>query len=110
MRLVIIALAAGLLGGCVFMGQSYGSPITQEQVSAIKAGETTKEQVIAVFGQPFSNTADSDGKQILIWAYTEISPMMAGMTQKSLAVYIDASGKVERYQVGSINGLPPANQ
>ncbi len=110
MRAVIVALLVGLLGGCALQGHTYGRPITQEQVAAIVKGVTTKEQLVAIFGNPLSTSMDSDGREVLSWAHSVMGPMMGGLQQKTLTVFLDPSGTVDRYQVGAINGIQPSDQ
>lgn len=75
-KLVFILMAIACLGlaGCATpavqtIGQ--GVPITDELVASIQEGVTTKAELIAKLGQPFSATRMPDGSEMLMWNYTE---------------------------------------
>jgi len=48
-----------------------GVPITDEFVATIQEGVTTKEDITAKLGQPFSSSKIQDGAETAIWSYTE---------------------------------------
>ncbi len=61
----IVPRIAALLG--VIALAACASPITAEKISALKASETTYDQVVAAFGQPTSELMISGGNKVALY-------------------------------------------
>ncbi len=103
MRAIVLTI---FLAGCATVGK----PIDQDKLAQIKEGVTTKTEVIALFGQPYVVSLNSDGKEVLTYQYTKVKNkasnfipgvnLLAGgmdMKQEMLQVLISADAKVEKY-------------
>ena len=104
-KLLAVLLCLGL-SGCA----TSGKPIAQDKVLQIKEGITTKQEVLALLGNPSSDTLNGDGKEILMYMYVNyktrastfipVVGLMTGggdMKQQSVQILIDKTGKVEKY-------------
>lgn len=64
----IAALAAALvLAGCA----SSGVKVSDDQLSQFKEGQTTKQEVISVLGQPTTTMRNADGTTMVMYTYAE---------------------------------------
>ena len=91
------------------MSTRRGSDFNSANVSKLKVGETTEQEVIELIGQPVHRTRNSDGTQYLTYMYSPgatytffdaFNPMVdvhKGQQMKSLTVILDANGKVSRW-------------
>ncbi|BDQ07244.1 hypothetical protein ITQ18_003341 [Salmonella enterica subsp. enterica serovar Tennessee] len=93
MKKILIPAIAIILAGCVYMGKNFD----ETKLASISKGETTKQQVVSLFGEPTTSTYDSDGNQILLWSYSE-GNALGGANSKILSVKLH-DGKVESYSV-----------
>ena len=87
-----------------------GTDFNSANVSKLKVGETTEQEVIQLIGQPHSRTRSSDGTVILSYIYSPgqtITPFSgfdpnitqkAGAGMKQLTIILDANGKVGSYR------------
>ncbi|AFQ22059.1 TPA: outer membrane protein assembly factor BamE [Pseudomonas aeruginosa] len=103
MRAIAIAVLMITLSGCA----SNGTPIDQADVRQIVQGQTTYDQMLERFGNPLSQSFDSDGNLQAIWFYVYVGPFGTGMEQQSLTVLFDKDNKVKRYVM--TNGQPGKN-
>lgn len=78
---------------------SNGTKIEKSNVEKIVAGKTTKTEMITVFGNPLSQSFNSDGKLSMIWFYVYVGPFGTGMEQQNLAVLFDENEVVEKYNL-----------
>jgi len=67
-KLSIIFLVLFLFTACTFSG---GKKISQDQLSVVKEGETTYDQLVAKFGSPTEEVEESDGTREVIYQYDE---------------------------------------
>ena len=87
-----------------------GVKVNKDNLSKIKEGETTKEQVIQLLGNPNMVNLTSDGKTILMYHFFEyktkarsfvpVVGLLAGggdMNQEILQVLLDENDVVEKY-------------
>ncbi|WP_370601155.1 outer membrane protein assembly factor BamE [Pseudomonas nitroreducens] len=93
MRRIAIAALLIALEGCA----SNGTPIEQADVQQIVQGQTTYDQMLEKFGNPLSQSFDSDGNLQAIWFYVYVGPFGTGMEQQNLTVLFDKENKVKRY-------------
>jgi outer membrane protein assembly factor BamE (lipoprotein component of BamABCDE complex) len=56
-----------LLAGCA----SAGTKVDPSAAAKIQKGITTKVEVIALLGQPMTDTLDSNGKEMMFWSYAQ---------------------------------------
>ncbi|WP_430317163.1 hypothetical protein [Pseudomonas sp. p1(2021b)] len=93
MKNILMLIAACVLSACT----TYGKPVTEAQLDAIKQGVTTKEDLLASFGQPLAVTRNSDGTQVMSWGYAHVGFAGSSYKNQALSVILDASGKVVSY-------------
>ncbi len=91
-KLILGAVAALLLSGCVYTGTNFD----ESKLANVQKGVTTKQEVISYFGKPSTTTVDSDGNEMLMWTYSIGSAF--GADAKVLTVKTH-DGKVESYAV-----------
>lgn len=97
-KTIATALLAAALTGCASSGQ----PIRQEQLDQVIVGQTQRSELIAIFGQPVSETVNSDGSRILTWAYAYIGFAGIGTEVKGVSVALAPDGAVSSFsQTGS---------
>ena len=66
-RLLWLCFMGLVLTGCA----TSGTKMEQDQISKIKEGVTTEQEVTALLGSPFSKTLTSDGKTVMMYLYTK---------------------------------------
>ncbi|MGF6595200.1 hypothetical protein [Pseudomonas sp. 2835] len=93
MQKIIILIAACLIAACT----TYGKPVTDAQLAAIKQGVTTKGELLASFGPPLATARNSDGTQVMSWGYAHVGFAGSSYKNQALSVILDASGKVVSY-------------
>jgi len=74
----VVLLALVMTGaGCLAMSNSstatQGRRISQASLEQVVAGETTRDWLIATFGEPTSTTKLPEGSEVLRYEYTETS-------------------------------------
>jgi outer membrane protein assembly factor BamE (lipoprotein component of BamABCDE complex) len=95
-------LLLGALAVLVACTSTYGTPITEAQIAGLKQGVTTKQELLATFGKPVAKSRQSDGTEILSWAYSKVG---VGVYKNStLTATLDAQGKLQSYTVGDVGG------
>jgi hypothetical protein len=78
-------------GGCARVGYEFNS----EQVRQIKIGETTQNDIIVMFGQPWRKGIENG---VTMWTYGRYTYRLIGETDtKDLVVKFDRRGKVISY-------------
>lgn len=111
-KLAMAAVVAGLLTGCATSGNDSLRDHNETTVSSyITEGETTKSEVVAVFGSPFDTSFTDGGKEIWEYAFSDISAdaiayipvanwfgSSASGTQKKLTIMFDDE-VVQRYSM-----------
>lgn len=89
-----LALALGgaaLLAGCATIGHDFPS----ERVPEIRIGETTRSQILVMFGDPW-RTGIEDG--LVKWTYGKYRySAFGGSRSKDLTVTFDDAGRVASY-------------
>ncbi|MFG3451158.1 hypothetical protein [Stutzerimonas stutzeri] len=93
MRAFFVLIAAFTLSACA----SHGRPITDEQVSAIREGVTTKQDLLASFGRPVVTSKSSDGTEIIGWGYAKVGFAGSSYTNQSITVTLNPDGTVKSY-------------
>lgn len=73
-----------LISGCA--GMTVGKPIDRASVSQIQKGKTTKQEAIAIFGEPTSASTDQNGNERIGYTY------MRTKGKTSPAIYIPIIG------------------
>lgn len=94
MNKICVFVVALLLTACATTG---GSPISQQQVEAIKQGQTTREDLLSAFGKPLVRSKNSDGTEILSWGYAKVGFAGSSYENQSLSVIFGPDGKVVSY-------------
>lgn len=88
---VVFAAVAAVAGGCATVGHEFPS----SGVSEIRMGQTTQQQVKALFGDPW-RTGVEDGRPT--WTYGRYRYKLFGETQtKDLIVRFDEQSRVHSY-------------
>jgi len=67
MKKFAVVLAALALSACA----STGVRVTDDQISQFKEGQTTKQEVVAVLGQPTMTMRNADGTTMVMYTYAE---------------------------------------
>ncbi len=72
--MMLVAAASLAMAGCAAhaIKTETGNPIPKDKVAEIKDGETTLDEVLALFGAPTSET-DVAGKKLLVWKHCKTS-------------------------------------
>ena len=94
MNKICVIVAALMLSACATTG---GKPISQQQVEAIKPGQTTRDDLLSVFGKPLVRTQNSDGTEVLAWGYAKIGFAGSSYENQSISVIFGQDGKVVSY-------------
>lgn len=90
----IIALAIILtITACATSGRK----ITQTQLEQVVSGQTTRSELVAMFGPPTSEVYSSDGTQILGWGYAHVGFMGINTEVQGVSMVIGADGTVTGY-------------
>ena len=71
--LLMVALAAGMAAGCLLTRDRSqvvtGRELTGEQISVLKPGETTRDEIIKMFGAPTWTSQPSPEAESLIYTF-----------------------------------------
>jgi hypothetical protein len=91
-----LVLLAGLCGGCATIGHSF----PPERVEQIRVGETTKTELLGVFGLPYRRGVD-DGDST--WTYLHYKVRLFGehLRTRDLYVRFTPEGKVRSFSYNS---------
>jgi|TARA_Y100000294_G_C8506107_1_gene316778 outer membrane protein assembly factor BamE (lipoprotein component of BamABCDE complex) len=98
----ILAISSIYLGGCAFSSISHGTEITEQQLTEINPGVTTKKDIYKTFGEP---TKSLEGGSLLFFSWTRGgSAAFLGMgstdtESKSLMVEFDDQNVVKDYRL-----------
>jgi hypothetical protein len=88
--LVVIATLL-TLGGCARVGSDFNA----NKVKTIKIGETTQDNIVAMFGQPWRKGIENG---VTMWTYGRYTYRLIGETDtKDLIVKFDDDAKVISY-------------
>ena len=101
MKRVLLGAIIFAVAGCA----TVGNDISQEDISKIQKGVTTEQSLVSTFGQPSTQTVDSEGNRYLVWSYGHAVAFGAA-EGKSLMVKLNNSGTVESYTTSSTNSQP----
>jgi len=94
MNKISVIAAALLLSACATTG---GRPISQQQVEAIKPGQTTRDDLLSAFGKPLVQSKNSDGTEVLGWGYAKVGFAGSSYENQSISVIFGQDGKVVSY-------------
>lgn len=111
-KLIIAAIALALLIGCA----SSGVKVDPDKTKQIVEGQSTKADVIALFGNPNMVTMDTNGKETLMYSYAKTKagiinfiPVAGVFSQEyntevqQYIVLIGTDGKVEKAVMNASN-------
>ena len=96
--------------GCATATNVIGRPISQENVSKIETGKTTKEDILLWFGEPYSITKDEKGSVTFVYTYLNTSATCefgncgSKTQQQTLCISIEPNGKVSKFQNTATGG------
>lgn len=98
---LILTLAATLAGCATPTTYETGTPIEDSAVQSLTIDQTTRTQLVSLFGQPTTSTIDHEGNEMLSFthsiAVSEFAgPMDIKVTQ--LVVQLNADGTIKSYQ------------
>lgn len=91
-RAFIITAMSLLMAGCVYVGKDFD----ESKLTNVHKGETTRQEVVSLFGEPTTTSVDSEGNEVMMWSYSIGSAF--GADAKVLSVKTH-DGKVESYSV-----------
>ena len=99
---VLAVVVALLLTGCATIGREF----PQEKVPEIQIGETTRSEILAMFGEPWrTGLEDGDVK----WTYGRYHYSAFGESRsKDLTVRFDDAGRVVSYSFNTTETETPA--
>jgi len=83
-----------MLVGCT---ASVGNNFDDSKLAQIKTDQTTRQQLIALFGQPSTETPFPEGQSILMWTYSQ-AKAMSTTEGRTLTIRL-MNGKVKSYTV-----------
>ncbi len=105
----VVVLFLGL-AGCAYQASS-GREITQEALSQVVLGQTTKAEMITLFGPPVGQGYSTDGRLVLTWQYFtneySIMSFMPKTRLQMLSAVFDANEILERYNLGDNSDAGP---
>jgi hypothetical protein len=107
MRLRILSIAAAVLScGCAYVTNGTRQ-MAPGKLAAIKAGETTRQEMIDWFGAPNYQTFDTSGKLAMNWLYVRVVSVPTGTLRQtqSIAALFDTNNVVEK--VSFVDGINP---
>jgi outer membrane protein assembly factor BamE (lipoprotein component of BamABCDE complex) len=99
---IVFMISALFLSGCSFGSISHGSEISEQQLTEIKSGVTTKKDIYRAFGEP---TKVVENGSIFFYSWTrggQSSFLGMGSTEtdtKSLMVEFDNDGIVKEHRI-----------
>ena len=93
-RLLLISMVLFIVA-CT---QTYGKPITADQIASLERGVTTKSDLLKSLGKPVSTTTNSDGTVVLSWVYMVTG--IATYTANTLSAEFSEDGLLRSYTVG----------
>jgi hypothetical protein len=115
-----ILIAAILVCSCLTSWAWFAKSITQAKVNQIQLGQTTEAQLVDLFGPPSTKFTDIRHHASLDW-FRSVPPPVSGylpivgqflggmrMQVQHLAVVLDASGRVLRYEIYDSTGAVKA--
>jgi outer membrane protein assembly factor BamE (lipoprotein component of BamABCDE complex) len=88
----VLILVALLLASCASMG----TQVSKDSFSQIKRGETTKAQVVAMFGNPTTITLTDEGKESYVYHSFKLGFMGLSMDQQIVQVIFDQDDIVSK--------------
>ena len=113
-RLKIVFLVSVLfLSGCATSEYSSGRDFSGENVPQIAKGETTAQQVVSLFGEPYSKTVTSSTDEVWTYMYVTgsakvqsyiVSAKVRSTSQSKMLSIILTNGKVSNFTY--TNGQP----
>ena len=95
LMLVLVAVVCLGLVGCA----SAGREMSQSNLERIKANQTTKAEMLSMFGPPLSHGYDGSGKLMMTWHYFYTGAFGTNQRQQILSVLINEQDIVEKYTV-----------
>lgn len=107
LKYIALLACVALISGC--MSTKRGTDFNSTNISKLKVGETTENEVIELIGQPVNRTRNSDGTVYLNYmyspgqtvtlldAYNPSFNASKGTEIKSLSIILDANGKVKSF-------------
>lgn len=81
-----IFLVLGLIVGLAGCAMSTGQEMTQEALNQLVVNQTTKAEMLAMFGQPVGQGYDSSGKMMVTWHYNSVNPWTFGMSSRAMRI------------------------
>lgn len=99
---IIFTILSIFLGGCSFGSISHGSAISEQELTDIKPGVTTKKDIYRTFGEP---TKVVENGSIFFYSWTrggQSSFLGMGSTEtdtKSLMIEFDNDGIVKEHRI-----------
>jgi hypothetical protein len=85
---VVLLLTAA---GCASM--TIGKPIDKSAIANVHKGQTTKQEVLAAFGEPSTTATMPDGGELLAYSYTHSDATLASAQAASQYFAVTVSGQ-----------------
>lgn len=106
---LLATVLTGALSGCAGRTDTRGNEIATEQISEIKVGETSRDEVLSMLGSPSSTAKFGDEIWYYIFEQTETVAFLAPdvVNRQVLAVQFDEEAMVSK--IGTL-GLENSNE
>lgn len=102
MRAIIVIALIVAIAGCATSGRK----ITQAQLDQVVSGQTTRSDLVSLFGAPTSEIYNSDGTSVLGWGYAHVGFAGIGTEVQGVSMIIGPNGTVQGYsRTGSAPSL-----
>lgn len=87
----VIVIGLLMFAGCASVGHEFNA----QQVHMIRLGETTQNEIVSMFGQPWRKGIENG---VTIWTYGHYTYRVIGETDtKDLVIKFNKEGKVSSY-------------
>lgn len=97
MRIILLITFLAFVSGC---GTTVvGKKMDPAVVSKITVGVTTKDEMIAIFGEPANQFTDDQGRLVVSWRYLKSTSIHIGSEAQSLSALFDEQNRVLKYHL-----------
>ncbi len=98
MKKTLLALLIAIMCFAAYGCGVSGRQVDLDKVTQLAPGETTKNEMLNMFGPPTSQSLISDGTSILTWVYTRVVVfIVADVRTQSLAATFDKNNVLVSY-------------
>ena len=108
MKNLMMILVLVVMVGCA----ASGTRLEQAQIDKLKPGTTTKQEMYAMFGQPFTTGAEADGSTTALWNYHRVNSFAmyvgdSAVKSQVLSAAFDSNDVLAKYSLSDqVNKKP----